>query len=153
MPRRFSQVGLVSTFPYGHHLSLVGGDSRTPVRPYGCTGADQPRWSCLEPEYDLAPGVANQDDFHVPGWFPTASERTLKLRRLPCAGFRDPRSVTGRLNGPTQPAQGNNYISFHGEAFLRKIVFINGRLRHRQHPSPGSSNSPPIEYLNHIYTI
>jgi alpha-pyrone synthase len=33
------------------------------------------RWSCLEPEYDLAPRAANQDGFYVPGRFPTTAER------------------------------------------------------------------------------
>ena len=39
------------------------------------------RWSCLEPEYDLAPTEANHPGFYTPGQFPTTAERMSRYER------------------------------------------------------------------------
>ena len=36
------------------------------------------RWSCLDPEGDLAPGAENHPGFYTPGRFPTTAERMLR---------------------------------------------------------------------------
>jgi predicted naringenin-chalcone synthase len=37
------------------------------------------RWTCLDPDSDLAPKAANRDGFYVPGRFPTTGERMRRF--------------------------------------------------------------------------